>query len=183
MDSDQKRFDRVFEAAVVASALELFAHYGALLTHERCGDGGPVNGDDQGIVVVIGFSCARMRGSLTIYAPLRLLETTYPLEASPLTRLLDLEDWAREVGNQLVGRLSVQIKLQGLRLASGLPSTVSGRDYKVATGDAGTGQWHTFAGASAPGCQIRIDKCYESGFCWEPGNLNVDESEDGLKIF
>ena len=114
----------VLRGHVVQCTREAFAAYSIDVALDE-GDPCELAHDAQ-IVTFIGFSGARMRGTLTVMAPQILWFKTYPIAHSPGAAPgdNDLLDWCGEVVNQILGRIKNQLRSRGVELEVSTPKAV-----------------------------------------------------------
>jgi hypothetical protein len=77
------------------------------------------------IIASIGFSSPVLSGSLLIALPNSLVERTLP------TPEANLEDWAGELANQLLGRLKNQLLHYEVVINLALPVVIAGGDFRL----------------------------------------------------
>jgi len=117
----------------VAACTELFEAYGLTrhLHPEASAAGG---GGHATYASVLSAAGEGIRLSSTLSLDRELLVRTHPSgEAHVAER--DLEDWCRELNNQLVGRLKNKLLRAGCEVSAGLPVLIRGTDIVAVTSD------------------------------------------------
>jgi len=76
---------------------------------------------------ILGAAGEGLRLSSTLKIDRDLVLNTHPLH-SPEVLQDDLEDWCRELNNQLVGRVKNKLLGYGVEVTAGLPLLISGTD-------------------------------------------------------
>jgi hypothetical protein len=112
---------------------ELFAAYG-LTEHLRpaaCDDHDPARAAYASVLCATGEG---IRLSSTLSLDRELLARTHPSGRKDVAER-DIQDWCRELNNQLVGRLKNKLLRLGCEMATGLPVLLKGTDI-VAVGAA-----------------------------------------------
>ena len=108
---------------------------------ELCGEmfapGGPLVELTEGaaptesrLAASVGLSASDLRGALTIVARSDFFRATYPPELGA-PRPEDLEDWAREAVNQLLGRLKNRFAAHGITFSISTPTVVRGEHLRL----------------------------------------------------
>jgi CheY-specific phosphatase CheX len=105
---------------------ELFAAYG-LAQHLRKDTCAKDHATQRNYVSVMVATGEGIRLSSTISMDAGTLSCTHPARAGGLSDR-DLEDWSRELNNQLTGRLKNKLLRLGCEVSAGLPVLVSGQD-------------------------------------------------------
>lgn len=82
------------------------------------------------IVSVLGASGPTLRLVCTIQATPAFLSAVYPMPL-PAEDAARLEDWSRELNNQLLGRLKNQLLARGCELLLGVPTVVTGASLQI----------------------------------------------------
>lgn len=110
---------------------ELFEAYG-LSQYLHRSDAGPQQGHRVTYVSVLGATGDGIRLSSTVSMDARLLALTHPSrEASMPER--EVQDWCREINNQLMGRVKNKLLRLGCEIANGLPVLITGTDMAAVT--------------------------------------------------
>jgi len=116
----------------IAACTELFEAYG-FTQHLRPAKAAA----EKGHVVyasVLGASGEGVRLSSTLSLDRELLVRTHPSQAAVVPER-EIEDWCRELNNQLVGRLKNKLLRAGCEMATGLPVLVRGTDIVAVTSE------------------------------------------------
>ncbi len=100
---------------LASSCKELFSAYGIDVM------GGATNEDSSSLVGRIHFAGKHMTGNLTIGLDREQLKKSLPIQTE---RQSDLEDWARELANQLMGLVKTQLQHYGINVILSLPLSV-----------------------------------------------------------
>src|SRR4051812_9021771 len=116
----------------VAACTELFEAYGLAEHLQREPKGGRESGQFT-YASVLSANGEGIRLSSTLSLDRELLVRTHPLGAGVGER--DVEDWCREMNNQLVGRLKNKMLRAGCRLTTGLPVLIRGTDIVAVTSE------------------------------------------------
>jgi CheY-specific phosphatase CheX len=107
--------------------------FGTTVVHDAREE--PVRPPQDGILAIIGFGGAQMRGSLVLSANCGMLRTSFPVKQAPGAGEgpcpEHLQDWAGELANQLLGRFKYRLLGHGITLQLGTPTTVSGLELRV----------------------------------------------------
>ncbi len=121
----------------LSAAVSEFFSANALPGKAAAGDS-PKTGDI--IAATLGFSGAKMRGSLLLLCTDATLLATHPMrEMMPEIPASDLADWAGEIANQVVGNLKrVMASSAKVDFLLGTPTVVKGVDVHQARGSAAT---------------------------------------------
>jgi hypothetical protein len=88
------------------------------------------------LAVSIGFSGEGIRGALVIAAKPGFFVATYPLpppEAVPGSD--DVDDWARECANQLLGRMKNRLGTRGVQISVSTPMALRGFELHISRRD------------------------------------------------
>ncbi|HXT16113.1 MAG TPA: hypothetical protein VN706_10825 [Gemmatimonadaceae bacterium] len=115
------------------SVTELFAAYG--FSAQADDDGAVRSGIHRASYIsVLSLTAPGLRLACTIDLDAELLARLHPArshadQAPPLAS--DLEDWSRELNNQLGGRLKNKLLARGFDLMLGLPSLLAGVDISA----------------------------------------------------
>jgi len=75
----------------------------------------------QGVFATIDGGSDELELKVGVDMPLSVLAMTYPVPNVAYVKEDDLEDWARELANQLIGRLKTKLIMHGLEITLGLP--------------------------------------------------------------
>jgi hypothetical protein len=103
------------QAILAESCRSLFSAYGIDVTSGSSADGAsPLLGR-------IHFVGKDMSGNLTIALDREQLKKSLPIQTD---RQADLEDWARELANQLMGLVKTQLQNHGVNVILSLPLTI-----------------------------------------------------------
>jgi hypothetical protein len=130
------------------AANELFTAYGLTASLKRQ-EAERRHPKEESYVSSLSGSGESIRLLSTLSMGARLLASMHPSGLQNVPRR-DLEDWCRELNNQLVGRTKNKLLRLGCELATGLPSLVTGTDVSaVAHPDLDMHQYHF---ASDHGC-------------------------------
>ena len=110
----------------VTACGELFEAYGLTreLQRQDARPGAPAGG---AYASILGAAGEGIRLSSTLSLDRELLVRTHPSGASEVPER-EVEDWCRELNNQLVGRLKNKLLRMGCELATGLPVLIKGSD-------------------------------------------------------
>lgn len=108
----------------VQSSVELFSAYG-LVAGER--DTTPRTPHEMRYVSILSASGDKIRLLSTVNIDETLLIRMHPSGARELSQR-HLEDWCRELNNQLMGRMKNKLLRQGCEITTGLPSLITGTD-------------------------------------------------------
>jgi len=105
---------------------ELFEAYGLSQYLQRAG---PSSQEAHRItyVSVLGATGEGVRLSSTVSMDARLLHLTHPSREAIVPER-DLQDWCREINNQLMGRVKNKLLRLGCEVATGLPVLITGTD-------------------------------------------------------
>lgn len=99
---------------------------------------GPLDADAPpaaGIVAFIGFSGAKLTGSLALVLPEALVEETHPMRGHVAgDARAALHDWAGEISNQVLGRLKNRLLAGDIVLQLSTPITLQGTDLRGRAG-------------------------------------------------
>lgn len=117
----------------VAACTELFEAYGFTrhLTRERSAT---AEKGHATYASVLSASGEGIRLSSTLSLDRELLARTHPSQVSDVPER-EIEDWCRELNNQLVGRLKNKMLREGCALSTGLPVLVRGTDIVAVTSE------------------------------------------------
>jgi hypothetical protein len=107
----------------VQASIELFSAYGLSTRLHRQQE--EANAQRPSYVSVLGATGEGIRLSSTINAGAELLARLHPAGAKRAARR-DLEDWCRELNNQLVGRVKNKLLRLGCPVTAGLPVLITG---------------------------------------------------------
>lgn len=120
-------------AMLVECATCLMGAFGTTVVHDAREE--PPRPPQDGILAIIGFGGADMRGSLVLSANCGMLRSSFPVkqrvDADPGPCPEHLQDWAGELANQLLGRFKSRLLAHGITLQLGTPTTVSGLELRV----------------------------------------------------
>jgi len=111
------------------SCAELFTAYG-LTAHVRRDTSGARSPARPSYVSVLGASGDGMRLCSTVSIDRDLLALTHP-SGGQRVREQDIEDWCRELNNQLMGRVKNKLLRIGCEITTGLPVLVAGTGVTV----------------------------------------------------
>jgi len=111
------------------SCAELFTAYG-LGAHVRRGTAPAPVQPRHSYASVLGASGDGIRLSSTVSMDRDLLALTHP-SGGDQARDRDIEDWCRELNNQLMGRVKNKLLRMGCEITTGLPVLVSGTGVTV----------------------------------------------------
>jgi hypothetical protein len=111
------------------SCAELFTVYG-LTAHLRRDTSGARSPARPSYVSVLSASGDGIRLCSTVSMDRDLLALTHP-SGSEQAREHDVQDWCRELNNQLMGRVKNKLLRIGCEIATGLPVLVSGTGVSV----------------------------------------------------
>ena len=107
---------------LVGSARDAFAAYDVRVTGERLAF---VVDDDPRLASVIGFSGEGMTGELAVVAPRSLMRSSYPVPGRrDSASEAEVDDWAGEFANQVLGRLRSRLLMKGLDIQPSTPHTM-----------------------------------------------------------
>jgi hypothetical protein len=105
------------------ASIELFSAYGLSTRLQRQEDA--PNAQRSSYVSVLGATGEGIRFSSTLNAGADLLVRLHPSGARDVARR-DLEDWCRELNNQLVGRVKNKLLRLDCQVTAGLPVLITG---------------------------------------------------------
>jgi hypothetical protein len=108
---------------------ELFTAYG-LGAHVRREEERDADGERETYASIVGATGEGLRLSSTMNFDARLLARTHPSGAADVSAA-DIEDWCRELNNQLMGRLKNKLLRVGCEVVAGLPVLVRGTGIKA----------------------------------------------------
>jgi len=108
---------------------ELFAAYG-LGAHVRREEERGADPGRETYASIVSATGEGIRLSSTMNLDASLLARTHPSGAADVS-LADIEDWCRELNNQLMGRLKNKLLRMGCEVATGLPVLVRGAGIKA----------------------------------------------------
>lgn len=114
---------------LVTACISLFRDNGVELTAADEA-GGPDSIAGEGAVAFIGFTGDHLRGHLTILAPVGIVARSHPLNASITMDDDAICDWARELANQLLGRMKNRLLELGIVLLISMPSAALGEKVR-----------------------------------------------------
>ena len=103
------------ELILAESCRNLFSAYNIDVTS------GPSSDDVSPLLGRIHFVGKDMSGNLTIALDREQIKRSLPIETD---RQADLEDWVRELANQLMGLVKTQLQLHGVNVMLSLPLTI-----------------------------------------------------------
>lgn len=106
-------------------ATGLFESYGLSVQPESSGDP-----SGMGMAGIIGFTHAKMRGTLIIAATEEILESTRGTGSESRGR-----DWVAELANQLLGRIKNKLVARGVELDMTTPLAIRGQHLSMAFED------------------------------------------------
>ena len=111
---------------------ELVAAYGLInhLRREQSHDGAP---NRVSYASVLSSTGAGIRLSSTLSTDAELLARTHPAAGSGNVRQRDVEDWCRELNNQLMGRVKNKLLRLGCEMTTGIPVLISGTGVAAVT--------------------------------------------------
>jgi hypothetical protein len=123
MTSDQAEVEEKPQSAlqsILAEACrDLFAAYGIDISDGSSEENG------SPLIGRIHFAGRDMSGNLTIGLDREQLKRSLPIETD---RQADLEDWVRELANQLMGLVKTQLQGKGINVILSLPLTVNAHE-------------------------------------------------------
>jgi hypothetical protein len=108
----------------VQASSELFSAYG-LTASDR--DSGPRKRHETRYVSILSATGEDIRLLSTLNVDESLLASIHPSHAAFHSQR-ELEDWCRELNNQLVGRMKNKLLRVGCEVLTGLPSLITGTD-------------------------------------------------------
>lgn len=111
--------DTPLQVILEDASQELFAAYGIDVSTPSEGEG------DTPLIGHIHFAGRAMSGTLTIGLDRAQLERSLPIENG---KEADLEDWSRELANQLMGLVKTRLQKRGIDVALSLPSALRTMD-------------------------------------------------------
>jgi hypothetical protein len=132
----------------VQACRDLFSAYGLATRVERQ-DVDRTGPREAAYVSVLGATSAAIRLTSTLNIAGGLLAKMHPSGANDVTER-ELEDWGRELNNQLVGRLKNKLLRRGCKVDIGLPTLITGTD--VSTVNYPDLDYRRYFFASAHGC-------------------------------
>lgn len=115
----------VIELYVQATA-ELFSTYGLASGAKHPG---ARKSDETRYVSILSATGEKIRLLSTLNVDESLLAGTHPSGGDKLSQR-QLEDWCRELNNQLIGRVKNKLLRVGCEITTGLPSLITGTDIK-----------------------------------------------------
>jgi len=110
----------------VQASNELFSAYG-LAAGAR--DTGPRRCHETRFVSILSATGEQIRLLSTLNVDESLLASMHPSGSSKLPQR-ELEDWCRELNNQLMGRMKNKLLRIGCEVMTGLPSLITGTDIR-----------------------------------------------------
>lgn len=112
-DSSEARLAEIFSRC----ATEMLADLGVQAT--RLAGTRPSRSAGENTAAFASFGNDELRGSLTLLGPNELLSRLHPLPSTAIPR--DLDDWACEMVNQVVGRFRNRLAAYGTKVKFGVP--------------------------------------------------------------
>jgi chemotaxis protein CheX len=103
------------------TARDMFTAHG---TFEELGES-PLEADKGRVAATVGLGGAELRGALVMVSRFAFFRATYPPELGEPNDS-DLADWAREVVNQLLGRLKNRFARYGVNFNISTPTVMAG---------------------------------------------------------
>src|ERR1700733_15158899 len=141
MNSHQQTASSMVIEIYMQAGNELFTAYG-LTTSLKRQEAARRGSKEENYVSSLSGSGDSIRLLSTLSVGARLLASIHPSGVQNVPRR-DLEDWCRELNNQLVGRTKNKLLRLGCEVATGLPSLVTGTDVSaVAHPDLEMHQYH-----------------------------------------
>ncbi len=119
----------VVHGELEACCAEFFSHCGVVA---RC-EGSLASNEPpaSGVIAFIGFSGAKLSGSLALVLPQLLLEQTHPMRGKITgDPLAAFHDWAGEISNQILGQLKNRLLRHGIVLQLCTPMTMQGTELR-----------------------------------------------------
>jgi hypothetical protein len=113
----------------VQSSGELFSAYGLAVSGR---DTGPRKSHETRYVSILSASGDKIRLLSTLNVDESLLASMHPSREPKLAQR-QLEDWCRELNNQLMGRMKNKLLRVGCEVMTGLPSLVTGVNISPVT--------------------------------------------------
>lgn len=163
-------------AHYLSACQELFADYG--LQPEPQGEPAPLQA--QSFVSSLGATGEQLNllSALSIEAGLlAAMHPILPAGGEPAQR--DLEDWCRELNNQLVGRLKNKLLRCGCEVMIGLPTLVSGTDLSAIGDPSLEARSYRFrAAAGVMHCNLALQA--EAGFALGPETELEEIGREGV---
>jgi CheY-specific phosphatase CheX len=163
--SDHHRAARAtIQERLVASAIELFAHYGFAAQHVT--DTADVTSlEGPAGAAIIGYGGDAVRGALVLLATHEAVKT---LVADAFAGGLDNDDDAirdqlGEFSNMLLGRLKNHLLARGVVLMLSTPTTAFGDKLRLPKPSVGTSNWQEFR-VSSHRILVRLDAAFEPSF-------------------
>lgn len=84
------------------------------------------------VAAIIGFGGEELRGTLTIVAPFRLFQSSYPsVLPDTAEAAVDVLDWAGEFANQLLGQVKRRLLARSVELIASIPRVMLGNEFRV----------------------------------------------------
>lgn len=117
---------RVVIDLYVQATAELFSTYGLASGGK---DPGTRKANEMRYVSILSATGEKIRLLSTLNVDESLLAGTHPSRGAKLSQR-HLEDWCRELNNQLMGRLKNKLLRVGCEITTGLPSLITGTDIK-----------------------------------------------------
>jgi len=125
-NSNEDRLARIFSDC----AEEMLADLGVQAT--RLMSASQPAPTDEALGAFVCFGNAELHGCLTLQAPRKLLHFLNPVDqTSPLS---DLDDWACEMVNQVVGRFRNRVAAYAVKLVFGVPLSLLSQAPQFSTG-------------------------------------------------
>jgi chemotaxis protein CheX len=90
--------------------------------------------EESRLAASVGLGGAELRGALILVAGNAFFRATYPLELGPASDA-DLADWARELANQLLGRIKNRFAGLGINFNISTPTVLSGEHLRLCPAD------------------------------------------------
>lgn len=124
-------YDELFETMVSDACTELFSGCGVELAYE-----GTTTDVDQAYTYagVLGFGAVGIKGNASLFFDPVLLRASHPVRGSVPSgdeEVEALRDWTSELANQFVGRLKNKLVRYGVEVNLGIPTAVSGFQFRL----------------------------------------------------
>lgn len=124
MDSNEKTANERVIDLYMQACNELFTTYGLTACLQRQ-DADGHDAKEASYISILGASGEKIRMSSTLNIGASLLAKLHPSGAKNVPQR-ELEDWCRELNNQLVGRVKNKLLRLGCEMMTGLPSLITG---------------------------------------------------------
>jgi len=157
---------------------ELFVAYGLVPhVHREHADLHEVN--RLNYVSVLSATGEGIRLSSTVSMDARLLERTHPSRQAQVPER-DVQDWCREINNQLMGRVKNKLLRLGCEVVNGLPVLITGTDAAAVTQPDLDHRQYFFSSKSGS-MTFTLQMLFAPGFELDASSLSADAGEVRLE--